>query len=95
MRLRDKVAPENPFNRLGSRTVVCDLNYNPWAMESFKMAMSIIEACTFIITHEDNLDNIDEDMTNSIICAVDLIDELAEGLKPNIVALANRSADLS
>ena len=59
------------------------------------MAMSIIEACIFIITHEDDLDNIDEDITNSIICAMDLIDELVEGLKPNFMALANMSVDLS
>ena len=77
LRLWDEVAPENSlFNRLDSRTVVCGLNCDPWAMKSFKMAISIREACIFIITYKDNLNSIDEDMTNSIIFAVDWLTSL-------------------
>jgi len=100
LRLWNDIATENPFDRsllplmecLGSSTVVCGLNYQPWALESFEMAMSTIEACTIIIAHEDDLDDIDEDMTDPIVCAVDLIDGLVEGLGPNFAALVNGSA---
>jgi len=100
LRLWNEIATENPFDRsllplmecLGSSTVVCGLNYQPWALESFEMAMSTIEACTIIIAHEDDLDDIDEDMTDPIVCAVDLIDGLVEGLGPNFAALVNGSA---
>mmetsp|Transcript_33807 Transcript_33807/g.57413 ORF Transcript_33807/g.57413 Transcript_33807/m.57413 type:complete len:449 (+) Transcript_33807:3-1349(+) len=100
LRLWNDIATENPFDRsllslmecLGSSTVVCGLNFQPWAMETFEMAMSTIEACTIIIAHEDDLADIDEDMTDPIICAVDLIDGLCEGLGGNFVALVNGSA---
>jgi len=91
LQLWNNMAVENPFDRallplieaLSSSTVVCGLNYQPWALESFDMAMSTIEACSIIIAHEDDLEEIDEDMTDPIICAVDLIDGLVEGLGPN------------
>ena len=77
---------------LSSSTVVCGLNYQPWAIETFEMAMSTIEACTIIISHEDDLGDIDEEMTDPIICAVDLLDGLVEGLGPNFESLVNGSA---
>jgi len=100
LRLWNDIAAENPFDRsllplmecLGSATVVCGLNYQPWALETFEMAMSTIEACTIIISHEDDLGDIDEDMTDPIICAVDLMDGLVEGLGPNFAALVGGSA---
>mmetsp|Transcript_19399 Transcript_19399/g.42152 ORF Transcript_19399/g.42152 Transcript_19399/m.42152 type:complete len:346 (-) Transcript_19399:1788-2825(-) len=76
---------------LGS-TMVCGLNYQPRAVETFEMAMSTIEACTIIISHEDDLGDVDEDMTDPIICAVDLLDGLVEGLGPNFAGLVNGSA---
>ncbi|KAL7541029.1 hypothetical protein ACHAXR_010576 [Thalassiosira sp. AJA248-18] len=99
LRLWNDIASDNPFDRsllplmecLGSSTVVCGLNYQPWALETFEMAMSTIEACTIIISHEDDLGDIDEDMTDPIICAVDLMDGLVEGLGPNFAALVNGS----
>jgi transportin-1 len=97
--LWNSTAIENPFDRtllplmecLGSTTVVCGLNYQPWALETFDMAMSTIEACTIIISHEDDLGDIDEEMTDPIICSVDLIDGLVEGLGPNFASLVNGS----
>ncbi len=77
---------------LGSSTVVCGLNYQPWVLETFKMAMSTIEACTIIISHEDNLGNVKEEMMDPIICSVDLIDGLDEGLGPNFASLVNGSS---
>ena len=95
--LWNNTAIENPFDRtllplmecLGSTTVVCGLNYQPWALETFEMAMSTIEACTIIISHEDDLGDIDEEMTDPIICSVDLIDGLVEGLGSNFASLVN------
>ena len=100
LQLWNSIATENPFERsllplmecLSSSTVVCGLNYRPWSVESFDMAMSTIEACSIIIAHEDDLDDIDEDMTDPIICALDLIDGLVEGLGLNFAALVNASA---
>ncbi len=69
---------------------MCGLNYQPWALETVEMAMSTIEACAIVIAHEDDPE--DEDMTDPIVCAVDLIDGLAEGLGPNFGGLVNGSA---
>jgi hypothetical protein len=77
---------------LGSSTVVCRLNYQPWALGTFEMAMSTIEACTIIILHEVDLCDVDEEMLDPIICSVDLIDGLVEGLGPNFASLVNKSS---
>ena len=45
-----------------------------------------------MISHEDDLGDIDEEMTDPIICSVDLIDGLVEGLGHNFAALVNESA---
>jgi transportin-1 len=100
LKLWNNTAINNPFDRtllpliecLGSSTVVCGLNYQPWALETFEMAMSTIEACMIIISHEDDLGDIDEEMTDPIICSVDLIDGLVEGLGPNFASLVNGSS---
>jgi hypothetical protein len=72
--------------------VVCGLNYQSWALETFEMAMSTIKACTIIILHENNLGDVDEEMTDQIICSVDLINGLVEGLGPNFASLVNGSS---
>ncbi len=100
LQLWNSTAINNPFDRtllilmecLGSSMVVCRLNYQPLVLETFEMAMSTIEACTIIILHEDNLGDIDKEMTDPIICLVDLIDGLVEGLGPNFASLVNGSS---
>jgi hypothetical protein len=77
---------------LGSSTVLCGLNYQPWALETFEMPMSTIEACTIIILHEDNLGNVNKEMMDPIICLVDLINRLVERLGSNFASLVNRSS---
>ena len=57
------------------------------------MAMSTIEACTTIISHKDDLGDVDEDMMDPIIYAVDFLDGLVEGLEPNFAGLVNGSDD--
>ena len=93
----NEIAMENPFDRsllplmecLGSSTVVCGMNYQPWALETFEMAMSTIEACTLIISHEEDVGDVDDEMADPMICAVDLIDGLVEGLGPNFAGLVS------
>jgi transportin-1 len=100
LQLWDSTAINNLLDRtllplmkcLGSSTVVCGLNYQPWVLKTFEMAMSTIEACRIIILHEDNLGDVDEEMTDPIICLVDLIDRLVEGLGPNFASLVNGSS---
>ncbi|KAL7548513.1 hypothetical protein ACHAWF_011804 [Thalassiosira exigua] len=98
LRLWNDVATENPFDRtllplmecLGSSVVACGLNYQPWVMETFEMKVEF--ACTIIISHEDDLDEIYGEMTDPIVCALDLIDGLVEGLGPNFAALVAGNA---
>ncbi|KAL3760925.1 hypothetical protein ACHAWU_009604 [Discostella pseudostelligera] len=100
LRLWNDIASHNPFDRsllplmecLGSTCVTCGLNYQPWALETFELCMSTIEACTIMISHEDDLGDIDEDMTDPIICSIDLIDGLVEGMGSNFAALVNGSS---
>jgi hypothetical protein len=103
LQLWNSTAINNPFDRtllplmecLGSSTIACGLNYQPWVLETFEMAMSTIEACTIIILHEDDLVDVDKEMTDPIICSVDLIDGLVEGLGPNFASLVNGSSRFS
>jgi hypothetical protein len=77
LQLWNSTAINNPLDRtllplmewLGSSTVVCGLNYQPWALETLEMAVSAIEACMIIISHEDDLGNVDKEMTDPIICS--------------------------
>eukprot|EP00970_Alexandrium_tamarense_P009176 scaffold1812_cov181-Alexandrium_tamarense.AAC.8 len=99
LRRWNDIATDNPFDRtllplmecLGSLTVVCGMNYQPWAMESFEMAMSTIEACLLMFSHEKEMTE-DDDLADPVICSVDLIDGLVEGLGPNFGSLVNGSA---
>ncbi len=56
------------------------------------MPCQACSARTIVIAHEDDPEDADEDMTDPIVCAVDLIDGLAEGLGPNFGGLVNGSA---
>jgi hypothetical protein len=45
--------------------------------------------------HEDDLGDVVEEMTDPIICLVDLIDRLVEELGPNFASLVNGSSRFS
>ena len=100
LRLWNDIAVHNPFDRslltlmecLASSCVNCGLNYQPWALETFELSMSTIEACTIMISYEDDLGDVDEDMTEPIICSIDLLDGLVESMGSNFAALVNGSA---
>mmetsp|Transcript_24631 Transcript_24631/g.56219 ORF Transcript_24631/g.56219 Transcript_24631/m.56219 type:complete len:1050 (+) Transcript_24631:166-3315(+) len=100
LRMWNDLATADPFDRsllplmecLGSHAVYIGLNFQPWALETFEMAMSTIEACMIMIAHdEDDLDDVDDEMTDPIICAIDLTDGLVEGLGPNFASLVESS----
>lgn len=94
------IGRENPMDRtllplmecLGSITVVCGMNYQPWAVETFEMAMSTIEGCMMIISHYNNISDVDDELADPMICAIDLIDGLIEGLGSNFATLVAGSA---
>ncbi|KAL3784295.1 hypothetical protein HJC23_004959 [Cyclotella cryptica] len=76
---------------MGSLTVACGMNFQPWALEAFEFSMSTIEACTLVISHEEGLAE-DDELADPIICSVDLIDGLVEALGSNFVALVHGSS---
>lgn len=94
------IGRENPMDRsllplmecLGSITVACGMNYQPWAVETFEMAMSTIEGCMMIISHYNDLSDVDDELADPMICAIDLIDGLIEGLGSNFATLVAGSA---
>lgn len=96
LQLWNNMASNNPFERallplmecLGSITVSCGMNFQPWAMEAFENSMSMIEACNLVIAHEDDLAE-DDELADPIICSVDLLDGLVEATGGNFVALVN------
>lgn len=77
---------------LGRITVVCGMNYQPWAMETFEMALSTIESFMLIISHYNDIAEVDDELADPMICAIDLIDGLIEGLGPNFANLVAGSA---
>eukprot|EP00984_Skeletonema_dohrnii_P034998 scaffold34593_cov122-Skeletonema_dohrnii-CCMP3373.AAC.5 len=94
------IGRENPMDRsllplmecLGSITVVCGMNYQPWAVETFEMAMSTIEGSMLIISHYNDISDVDDELADPMICAIDLIDGLIEGLGSNFATLVAGSA---
>lgn len=99
LQLWNNIASNNPFERsllplmecLGSITVACGMNFQPWALEVFENAMSMIEACNLVIAHEEDLAE-DDELADPIICSVDLLDGLVEATCGNFVALVNGSS---
>ena len=94
------IGRENPMDRsllplmecLGSIAVVCGMNYQPWAYETFDMAMSTIEGTMLIISHYNDISDVDDELADPMICAIDLIDGLIEGLGSNFATLVAGSA---
>jgi transportin-1 len=99
LQLWNNMASSNPFDRallplmecLGSITVACGMNFQPWALEAFENSMSMIEACNLVIAHEESLAE-DDELADPIICSVDLMDGLVEALGGNFVSLVNGSS---
>lgn len=74
---------------LASIALSCGMNYQPFALETFENAMGIIEQMQLILATSDNVAEEDAD---PIVCAIDLLDGLCEGLGGNFVALVSSSS---
>jgi transportin-1 len=88
---------QDPSNRmllplmetLANVALVCGMNYQPFALETFENAMGIIEQVQLALaTTEDPSD----EEADPIICATDLLDGLCEGLGPSFCTLVLSSS---
>jgi len=99
----NEMAKQDPTDRtllplmesLSSIALVCGVNYQPFALETFDTAMSMIESVTLILQASED-GHIDDDQdADPIVCAVDLIDGLVEGLGENFSQLVASSTRYS
>lgn len=89
-------AKANPFDRtllplmesLASISMNIGMRFQPWALQAFDGAMSIINSCMMILSASGEFD---EEEADSIICATDLLDGLVEGIGPNFGELVSSS----
>ena len=97
LHLWSEIAKRNPFDRallplmesLASIALVSGMNYQPWALETFDGCMSVVETCNIMLASQG--DDYDSEDADPIVCAVDLLDGLVEGLGPNFAALVPSS----
>lgn len=97
MALWNTILRQDPRNRmllplmetLANVALVCGMNYQPFALETFENAMGIIEQVQLVLATTD--DFADEE-ADPIICATDLLDGLCEGLGPSFAALVLSSS---
>lgn len=88
-------AKENPLDRsllpllesLSYVTMCIGMSFQPWALETFDGALSTINACMMVLSVSDYSD----EEADTIVCAVDLIDGLVEGLGVNFEQLVSSS----
>jgi transportin-1 len=88
-------AKENPLDRsllpllesLSYVTMSIGMSFQPWALETFDGALSTINACMLVLSVSDYSD----EEADTIVCAVDVIDGLVEGLGLNFEQLVSSS----
>ena len=73
---------------LASVALTCGMNFQPYALETFENSMGIIEQVLLILATSET---VTEEEADPIICAIDLIDGLCEGLGANFAALVASS----
>jgi len=89
-------AKVNPFDRmllplmesLASIAKNIAMNFQPWSLEVFDGAMSIIDSCTMVLVAGGD---VEDEEAHSIVCATDLLDGLVEGMGPNFGELVSSS----
>lgn len=74
---------------LASVALTCGMNFQPYALETFDNAMCTIEQMQLLLV---TTDTIAEEEADPIICAVDLLDGLCEGMGSNFAALVASSS---
>jgi len=95
--LWNDISRQDPTNRillplmesLASISVACNMNYQPFALETFETSMATIEQVQLMLATTDNADYEEAD---PVICATDLLDALCEGLGPNFASLVASSS---
>mmetsp|Transcript_11146 Transcript_11146/g.12720 ORF Transcript_11146/g.12720 Transcript_11146/m.12720 type:complete len:1016 (+) Transcript_11146:66-3113(+) len=98
--LWNDISRQDPTNRillplmesLASISVACNMNYQPFALETFEMSMATIEQMQLMLA---TTDNVDYEEADPVICATDLLDSLCEGLGPNFASLVASSSQYS
>ncbi len=87
----------NPMDRtllplmesFASITAVTGMSYQPWALETFDMAMSMINSCLMTLSCQS--DYISDEEADPLVCATDVLDGLVEGLGSNFTELVSSS----
>ncbi|GKY93468.1 hypothetical protein MPSEU_000314300 [Mayamaea pseudoterrestris] len=76
---------------LASIVLASGTNYQLYALETFELAMSIIESVTLVVTATPGDAILNEEEVDPIVCATDLLDALVEALGDNFGALVASS----
>jgi len=100
LRIWNEIARQDLTNRimlplmetLACISVGCGMNYQPFALETFEMSMSVIEQMQLMLATIEN--PADED-ADPITCATDILDALCEALGSNFSALVLSSTRYS
>jgi transportin-1 len=79
---------------LGSVSLACGMNFQPYALETFDNAMAVIEQMQMILATSDDIAAAEEE-ADPIVCAIDLLDGLCEGLGGNFTGLVASSSRYS
>jgi transportin-1 len=95
LQLWNQKAKANPMDRtllplmesLALISMTIGMNYQPWSLQTFDMAMSMINSALMILSVNDFTD----EEADSMVCAVDVLDGLVEGLESNFAELVSTS----
>lgn len=102
MQMWDKLARNDPTDKtllplmesLASIAVTTGMSFQPFALAAFENAMGMIEALQLILASSgERLEN--EEDADPIVCSLDLLDGLVEGLAENFGALVASSQRFS
>ena len=98
MEMWNRLAKQDPTDRtilplmesLASIAVTTGMNFQPFALEAFENAMGIVEAVQLLLASTgDGFES--EEEADPIICALDLLDGLIEGIGANFTTLVGSS----
>ena len=98
MRLFDGLAKNDVSDRtllplmesIASIALASEMNFQPYALECFENAMGVIESMTLLLTTSGEKIENEEDV-DPIICAIDLLDGLVEGIGEHFGSLVSSS----
>jgi hypothetical protein len=99
MHILDGLLKNDPTDRtvlplmesLASVALACGMNFQPFALGTFENAMCAIEQVQLLLAASE-FSGVAEEDADPIVCAVDLLDGLCEGLGPNFATLVTSSS---